>query len=419
MTVNNKKVHIISNGCPENRIDAALAQEYFKQNSWTVEPNMQTADVILFNTCALTKYCEDKSLQIIEKVQSTKKPKAEVIVCGCLPQINRTRLKEAHQGLAFGHDSIEQLKGKFNGGLPSMPKSANYLVPFYALPGADKKGFKDILKRVKITTLLTKLYEDGRQKKEKLINACAPNAFLIKISTGCLNQCSFCAVRLSRGRLKSKPLEKIIEEFEEGLNKGYKEFALIGTDVGSYGKDLQTDLVALLDALVKKEGDYKIRLRNVNPRYLIEMIPRLHEILKSGKISFIGSAVESGNNRILKLMNRIYKVEDFRKTIKLIKREYPWIQLRTQFMVGFPTETEQDFHDTLKLLDDLILDYVEVYVFEARQRTKAADMEGQVPVETAKRRRLRVLTKIYKNEIFRPFKGNFKNITAKALPGTN
>ena len=115
----------------------------------------------------------------------------------------------------------------------------------------------------------------------------------------------------------------MVRVFEQGLKKGYKDFALIGTEVGAYGKDLGTDLVALLKELINKKGEYKVKLRNVQPRYLIEMLPELRKIFQTGKISFLSCALESGNNRILRLMNRGYKIEDFKAAIRTLNKEFP------------------------------------------------------------------------------------------------
>jgi len=187
-----------------------------------------------------------------------------------------------------------------------------------------------------------------RKRIFNVINVYRPYSFLIKIATGCSSACAYCAVRLSRGKVRSKPIHKVAEEFDEGLAKGYSEFALIGTDTGSYGRDQNITLAALLRELITRKGDYKIRLRNVQPKFLIEMMPELQEIFKTGKISYLGTANESGNNRILELMNRGYRIEDYKEAIHTINKKFPDMQLRTQLMAGFPSETDEEFEDTIR-----------------------------------------------------------------------
>lgn len=260
-------------------------------------------------------------------------------------------------------------------------------------------------------SIIEKLTESYRNRLDQAINVFGPNSFCIKVSTGCPNKCAFCAVKISRGKLRSKPIDRVIEEFEEGLARGYKEFALLGTDVGAYGRDHGNTLVDLLRELIKIEGDYTIRLRNIQPKFLIEMMPELIEILQSGKISYISSAAESGNNRILKLMRRGYTIEDYKEAILTLKSRFLELQIRTQIMVGFPGETEQEFQDSLRLLDEIKFDFVEVYPFQARPNTEAAAMEDQVPAKVIRRR----YHKAYMKSLFNLTKSN-KQETSECRP---
>jgi len=388
-----KKACVITNGCPENRIDGARMQEFLRENGWIVTANYADADVILFNACGFTQRTQENSITITNLIQAKKKPSAELIVYGCLPKINRPRLREVHKGCVFGHE-IEQLCGiiETQTSPPSVWRTspqdtyANYLIAPTLVPLARKwrvPHFKNIVSLMSITELLTKPYCKRLSQKANIFG---PNTFCIKVSTGCLNACAFCAIRISRGKLKSKPTGKIIEEFEEGLSKGYREFALLGTDVGSYGRDRGTTLVALLRELVKKKGDYEIKVRNIQPRHLIEMMPELREIFKYDKIPYVSSAAESGNNRILKIMGRGYRIEDYKQAIRTLNSQFPQMQIRTQIMVGFPSETEDEFQDTLRLLDEVRFDFVEVYAFQARPNTEAAKMKDQVPQKVIRRR---------------------------------
>jgi tRNA A37 methylthiotransferase MiaB len=198
--------------------------------------------------------------------------------------------------------------------------------------------------------------------------------------------------------VKSKPIEKVLEELEEGLKRGCREFALIGTDLGAYGRDRGANLVDLLRELVGHQGDYEIRLRNVQPRFLIEMLPELREIFRGGKISYLSSAAETGNNRILKEMDRGYKIEEFKEAIGALNREFPNLQIRTQLMVGFPGETEEEFQDTLRLLDEVRFDFVEIYAFQSRPRIRAEKMKDHIPQQVARKRAHRLLMKSLFNE---------------------
>jgi tRNA A37 methylthiotransferase MiaB len=187
------------------------------------------------------------------------------------------------------------------------------------------------------------------------------------------------------------------------LKKGFKEFALIGTDVGSYGRDISVDLAYLLKEIVSREGDYRIKLRNINPRFFIEMLPDLEESFKSRKIVHISSAAQSGSNRILKLMNRIYRIEDYQHAVRSVQKKFPHIHFRTQLMVGFPGETKEDFHETLMLLDSIYYDFIELYKYSPRPGTKAANLDNQLPEEIINRRHKKLYVKSLMNMIKKRF----------------
>lgn len=392
-----KEVCVITNGCPENRIDGARAQEFFRQNGWVVSSDFRDADIILFNACALTQYNQERSIEMINRIKARKKPSAVLIVWGCLPKINIKRLREVYQGPTFGSDEVARLNELFEHNTRAEDIHANYLLPL-TRPNKYKCSALSIRENGVLVTL-TKLLTMGYWRRPiKAIHSCTPQTFCIKISTGCLAACSYCAVRFSRGSVKSKPIDAVFRELEEGLERGYKEFSLMGTDIGAYGRDIGTNLVALLRELLRKKGDYNIRLRNIQPKFLIEMLPELRETFQSGKIDYIISAAQSGNNRILNLMNRGYRIEDFKNAIRTLNREFPEMKIRTQVMVGFPGETEEEFQDTVWLLDEASFDFVEVYMFQARPGTKAAKMENKIPQKVARRRYRQLFMKSVFNE---------------------
>ena len=408
-----KKVCVITNGCPENRIDCARMQKFLGDNGHTVTADIQDAETIVFNACGLTNATQEFSIKIIKFLQAQKKPSTELIVCGCLPKINKPRLREVYKGVTFEHE-IEDLADIIETEKSPQDAYANHLVPRSHVPSTHRWRIPDFKRMINPMSIIEKLTESYRNRLDQAINVFGPNSFCIKVSTGCPNKCAFCAVKISRGKLRSKSIDRVVEEFEEGLARGYKEFALLGTDVGAYGRDHGNTLVDLLSELIKIKGDYTIRLRNIQPRFLIEMLPELIEILRSGKISYLSSAAESGNNRILKLMRRGYTIEDYKDAILTLKSRFPELQIRTQIMVGFPSETEQEFQDSLRLLDEINFDFVEVYPFQARPNTEAAAMKNQVPAKVIRRR----YHKAYMKSLFHLMRSNEqKSLEQRWWPG--
>jgi len=390
MASSSRKVYILTNGCPENRIDSSKIQAFFGSNGYEISKKVGDADLIIFNACALTQTTEDSSLRIIEEIKEAKASSAELIVCGCLTKINPDRLKQVYQGPVFGSDELTKLDEIIKPNIAYEQIYANSLISATGYLNRYRWFLRNF--RGMGTGIIIKILERMRQRQNAAASICRQNMFCIKICSGCLGNCSFCAIRLSRGGLKSKPFETVIKEFEEGLTKGYKDFALLGTEVGAYGKDLGIDLVVLLKELISRKGDYRISLRNLHPRNLIEMLPELCKVFGSGRIPYVACSPESGNNRILGLMNRGYNIEDFKEAILTLNHEFPQIKIRTQLMVGFPTETEEEFQDSMRLVDGLHFDFVEVYIFEARKGTRAAAMTGQVPEKIKQERYFKLLT---------------------------
>lgn len=390
MVNSGRKVYILTNGCPENRIDSSKIQAFFGSNGYEISKKIGDADLIIFNACALTQSAEDSSLRIIEEIKEAKAPSAELIVCGCLTKINPDRLKQVYQGPVFGSDELTKLDEIIKPNITSEQIYANSLISATGYLNRYRWFLRNF--RGMGTGVTIKILERMRHRQNAAASICRQNMFCIKICSGCLGNCSFCAIRLSRGGLKSKPFETVIKEFEEGSKKGYKDFALLGTEVGAYGKDLGIDLVVLLKELISRKGDYRISLRNLHPRNLIEMLPELCKVFGSGRIPYVACSPESGNNRILGLMNRGYNIEDFKEAILTLNHEFPQIKIRTQLMVGFPTETEEEFQDSMRLVDRLHFDFVEVYTFEARKGTRAATMTGQVPEKIKQERYFKLLT---------------------------
>lgn len=384
---------VLTNGCPENRIDAACMQELLKKKGWSISDNPSNSDLILFNACGLTKQMEDSGIRFINHLKSKQKSGSRLIVCGCLPRINPERLRSVYSDFTFGSDDIDALAAFIDEEAPVSNAFSNYLVPIAKFSLGMRLNVN--LHKVNLSPyyFLSRLLAREHKKYSNLVNVVGPDTYYIKVSTGCLNSCSYCAVKISRGALRSKPIENIVEEFKAGLEQNYKRFALIGSDVGCYGRDQKTNLVQLLNKLVELPGDFEICIRNFHPRFLIDMLPELMKVCKSGKIGYMSSAAQSGNNRILKLMQRGYRIEEYKHAVNSLKKEFPHFKVRTQLMVGFPGETESEFEDTLRLIDEVDFDFIELYKFSPRPGTKAESLPGAIPAAVIHKRYYRILRK--------------------------
>ncbi|MCL5611491.1 MAG: radical SAM protein [Chloroflexi bacterium] len=206
-----------------------------------------------------------------------------------------------------------------------------------------------------------------------------------------MGNCVYCSVKISRGRVKSKPIDAIVQEFRSGLAQGYNDFALFGTDLGDYGRDIDKDLIDLLETLTSQVGRFRLRLRNVNPRWLIPMADRFGKLLETGKIAYLLTPVESASNRILDLMNRGYHIEEFVNAVSAIRKKCPQIFLKSQVMVGFPGETEDDFAKSIALMRLGLFDYFDVYTYTDRPRTFAAGFPDHLANDVLRKRYIQLL----------------------------
>ncbi len=399
-----KRACVLSNGCPESMIDSARVRLYLEENGWYPVEDPTDADVILLYSCALTKGAVNSSINIIKELQKKTGSESRLIVWGCLPKIEPDALKKVYVGPTFCENDLYRLDEIVNAVKPIDEITANQV--FNDCREYTRKLRNNGREQAKLAKLryrylnykiiyilpleLINRYYRYLSKKINLHQPKNNSVFYIKISTGCLGRCTYCAIPLSRGKIKSKTIDQIINEFRNGLSRGYKTFALLGTDSGSYGRDLGYTLVDLLREMVKEKGNYKIGLRNLNPHFLNQMLKDLEPLFSTGKIWYTEIPLESGSDRILKLMARNYTVNTFRESILRLRSVCPSLIIRTQVMVGFPTETKQDFAESIRLLKELKFDYIEVYNYSPRIGTPAETMQGRISERTALIRRYRI-----------------------------
>jgi MiaB-like tRNA modifying enzyme len=223
-----------------------------------------------------------------------------------------------------------------------------------------------------------------------------PVVGIVPISSGCLDACAFCSTRLVKGVLFSFPSEVIVKEVEKCVADGCKEIWITGQDTCCYGFDRGTNLARLLKMVVDVPGDFKVRVGMGNPRHVPKYLAELVEVMKHPKIfKFLHIPVQAGNNEVLKAMRRGHTVETFIDIVNAVRKEIPEMTISTDIIVGYPTETEEQFEDTLKLVENVKPDVINIARFSPRPGTAAATMQGQVHGNVMKERS-RQLTDVYR-----------------------
>jgi threonylcarbamoyladenosine tRNA methylthiotransferase MtaB len=391
---NKGRVHIAINNpaCTLSIYGIARYRRFFEENGWQVARRAGTADKIIVHTCAYNQEQEERAFKLIERMQMIKKPGAEVIVSGCMPRICEERLRSVFDGVAVGPRNLSVLNEVIDAtcGIDDVGEVIVQRRDFAAsfLYSANK-----VIANLVLRGPVLGLHRLFKMKIEPYYKTLASlydqHKYYIEACVGCLGSCSYCAIRYARGQLKSKPIDQILAEFKKGLSLGYKRVVLLGDDLGFYGKDIGTDLVALLGRLLEVAGDWEILLYYLEPMGLEATMTGLKEMFASGRIIDVNIPIQTGSQRLSKLMNRHYDVDEVMRYVRLLRREFPTLNVRTQIMVGFPGETEEDFQRTVDVYDDF--DEVGIFQYSDRPNTASSLMNDKVPaaVKAARARRLR------------------------------
>ncbi len=330
----------------------------------------ENADIIVFNTCAIREGAEDRVFGNVGNLKKLKKQKKDLIIvlCGCMTQKEATAQK-----MLRTFPFVDIVIGTFN-----LPKLGDYIE-------AVKKGRQlEIWQEGEIDELLPYKRTSG------------DNAW-VNIMQGCNNFCTYCIVPYVRGREKSRKEANILKEIKEIVAEGkYKKITLLGQNVNSYGKDLNppVSFAKLLKDICAVEGDFKLSFMTSHPKDLTDEV--IDVIASEEKIEkFIHLPAQSGNNRILQKMNRKYTREKYLEIIEKIRAKIPKCHITSDFIVGFPGETEEEFEDTCSLVREVKFDSIFAFMYSPREGTVASKMEEQIP-ENIKNERVNKLLKLEK-----------------------
>ena len=348
------KYCIVTYGCQMNVHESekiAAILEKIGYNEFTEKRD--EADIIIFNTCAIREGAEDRVFGNVGALKKLKKQRKDliIVVCGCMTQKEETA-KLFYQKFPF----VDIIIGTFN-----LPQLEHYI-------SAVKTGRQLDLKT-----------EGDIDEVNPYKRTSGENAW-VNIMYGCNNFCTYCIVPYVRGREKSRKKENILNEIRAIVAENkYKKITLLGQNVNSYGQDLEPkeSFSNLLKEICQIEGDFKIWFMTSHPKDLtddvIDVIASEDKIIKD-----IHLPAQSGNNRILGLMNRKYTREKYLDIINKIRTKIPNCRITSDFIVGFPTETEEEFEDTMSLVDTIKYDSIFAFMYSPRIGTVASKMEGQV-----------------------------------------
>ena len=363
-------------GCKVNSYETEVTINDFKKAMYDIVPFEEKADVYVINTCSVTNTSDQKSRKIIREAIKKNKD-AIIVVMGCYSQIKHNTLKEI--------DGVDIIIG------------TNYRTKILDFIEKYKKNKEKIIKIDDVNHL-----KFENMKLDKFENH--TRAF-VKIQDGCNNFCSYCIIPYTRGNIRSKDKNLVIEEVTNLVNNGYKEVVLTGIHTGHYGLDLENyDFSDLLNELEKIEGLERIRISSIEIKELNE---KFINTLKNSKkiVNHIHIPLQSGCDKILELMNRRYNMEFYFNKIEEIRKIRPDIAITTDVIVGFPDESEEDFNITKENIKKLKFTELHVFPYSKRENTKAANMKNQIDgnIKKERVRELINLSNDLKNEYYNKF----------------
>ncbi|MEG0022160.1 MAG: tRNA (N6-isopentenyl adenosine(37)-C2)-methylthiotransferase MiaB, partial [Bacilli bacterium] len=367
-----KKYLIKTYGCQMNEHDSENIKAILENMSFTETDIFEDADLILLNTCAIRENAHNKVFGMIGRIKHLKETKPNLIagICGCMAQeesvVSEIVSKFKWLDIVFGTHNIHNLPNIINTSLA-------------------KKALE-----VDVLSIEGDVIENIPTKRDSKYKA------WVNIMYGCDKFCTYCIVPYTRGKQRSREPQFIINEVKDLIKQGYKEVTLLGQNVNAYGKDLETSytMTNLLED-VSKTGIERVRFVTSHPwdfnDDMIEVIRKYENIMP-----YIHLPLQSGSSRILKLMGRRYTKEEYLELYNKLKKALPYSSITTDIIVGFPGETEEDFNETLEVVNKCKFDSAFTFIFSPRVGTPAACMEDNITVDE-KNQRLYKLNEIINN----------------------
>ncbi len=339
------KVYLESLGCDSNKADTNRIAKYLVLNNVTIVRTPKVADFVILMSCGFNKIMLDKNTERIKTLR--KATKARLLLGGCVSKIDKGTRKLVD--FCFGPRELDKLDGFFK--------------------------FKKKLRGVSPDFI-----REGKK--------------IIRIATGCSGKCSYCVIKFANGGTRSRKVEDIKEDIESGLRQGIKKFVFTGEDVGSWGQDLGKNICDLIKEVVSISGDFTIQVTTINPRWFI-LYPDLFGVFKLVKIAKkVYLPLQSGSPRILKLMRRGYGVREYVRIFNKLKSTVQGIQIESDILVGFPTESEKDYDNTSKIVKELDISFLQVFVYTDMEGAFSSGLAPKVPFGVAESR-ARKLMKLF------------------------
>lgn len=390
------KYRILTYGCQMNVRDSETIAGLLEGSGFNQAEDLSEADLIVFNTCSVRHSAENKVYGKLGEIASLKKKRPELLIAfgGCMAQLPEVRQKLKKRGVdvVFGTHNIHEL-------------------PYLIARAKEKRS------------PVFEVWEKEGSIVEPLPSCRKPGlSAFVNIMFGCNNFCSYCIVPYTRGRERSRKADDIIRELEELAAAGYKEVTLLGQNVNSYGRGLgeKIEFADLLYRANSVAGIERIRFTTSHPKDVSDRL--LQAIAECEKLcEHIHAPLQAGSNRILQRMNRNYSREHYLKLVERMRHYVPGVSITSDLIVGFPGETEEDFLETLDMVERVRFDAAFTFMYSQRSGTRAAELAEQIPLEEKKQRLERLNRRQYQiaTEINQELQGSIQEVLVEGPSKTN
>ncbi len=348
------KVFIESYGCTFNQADGQIIAGNLQENDMEIVDTIDDADVVIINTCYVKLPTEDKMTYRIQKLQK-EYPDKKIIVGGCMVEIDPEKLDKIGPDISWI-------------GPHQLNKSADVVNATYCGDIIRETGFS---KESKVN--VPKVMDDS------LIH-------IIQICEGCLGACTFCCTRFARGPLNSYPIEDIVAEARMAIENGACEIQLTAQDTAAFGRDSGEKLSDLIKEVANLDGDFRVRVGMMHPKNILNDVDEIIEAMKHPKVyDFIHLPVQSGSDKVLSEMRRGHNISQYKEIVSKFKNEIPGIALAVDIIVGYPTETDEDFNETVKLLNEIKPSLIHLSKYQHRIGAISSSLD-EIPREIMKER---------------------------------
>lgn len=376
------KIKVITLGCKVNIYESEYIIDSIKSSKYELASDEEVADIYIINTCTVTNNSDIKSRKLISRCVSENE-NAIVVMVGCYSQYRYKELQEVENvKIILGNKDKSKV-------LEYIDEYLNHMEKVVKIYDMDKEDFEDFY--------LTEFQNHTR-------------AF-VKVQDGCDSYCSYCIIPYVRGSIRSKKIEIVVNEVKELLKNSYNEIVLVGIHTGKYGKDINSNLKELLTNLLKIENMCRIRISSIEINEVVDIL----ELMETNNliVDHLHIPLQSGCDKILKLMNRKYDSSYYEDIINKVREKRPNIAITTDLIVGFPNEEEEDFETTMNFIEKIGFYNIHAFPFSPRRNTPAAIMKNQIDSKTKKERVKKVLE--LSNQLEKKYETQFVGKTLEIL----